>query len=146
MIYDKAFGAESWLHWTLVTLKRLFSAASFYFSVEANCMVLCYLPICAWIRCSLQFRRSSASFEFGLLLFPGHFLWYVSCQSFSHFLTQLQGRQSWKFCSLQVHVVQACLLIYLLVSVDISSNKFALKYSIKYLFGEIGICLLRDGL
>jgi hypothetical protein len=54
--------------------------------------------------------------------------WVISFQTFpanpfNHFLTELQGRQSWKLGRLQVHIIQ-----FLLVLAAISSNKFALKF------------------
>jgi hypothetical protein len=126
MIYGKTLVVvESWLPWTHVTIKH-FSSASFQRKLHNPLLPSRHVTELGAVCHSVFYicwTLSSAVL--------GHFFSNVSYQSFNHFLTKLQVRQSWKSCWLQVQVAQAFLLTYLLVSADISLNKFALKYSIK---------------
>lgn len=130
MIYGKIyFGVESSLLRLCVTIKWHFSSVSFQFSVGANCTVLCYPPnmyvdlVQFVIQMVFYICWSWSSY------LSDHFVSNIFYQSFNHVLMQLQVRQSWKF-----------LLIHLLVSAPVSSNKFALKQHKQFIWKEAFVC------
>jgi hypothetical protein len=79
MIYGKTLvGVESWLPWTGVTINQHSLLLPFSSLLEQSAQSIFTFPSCAWIRCSLPFRRSLhllnlVSLSFGSFCFK-HFL------------------------------------------------------------------------